>query len=147
VGCLPDDGRRKEDQGKSRDSVDNVKARSPSLVGPKTSVRFMNIVLYYFCFHCTLSTSNSCQRRRVSLWSLSVQALLDSTLTCTIFADLLREGHNHSAMMYMVLGASTLNMILSHPDDINTSGWSSEEMSKEIRHQFEGWDPWFICPP
>lgn len=47
-------------------------------------------------------------------------------------------------MMYMVLGASTLNMVLSHPDDIDTSGWPPEEMSNEIKRQFEGWDPWFV---
>jgi hypothetical protein len=47
-------------------------------------------------------------------------------------------------MMYMVLGASTLNMVLSHPDDIDTSGWAPEEMSNEIKRQFEGWDPWFV---
>jgi salicylate hydroxylase len=45
-------------------------------------------------------------------------------------------------MMYMVLGASTLNVVLSHPDDIDTSQWNSDMMSKEIKHQFEGWDPW-----
>lgn len=45
----------------------------------------------------------------------------------------------------MVLGASTLNMVLSHPDDIDTSEWSSERMIKEIKHQFEGWDSWFVC--
>jgi salicylate hydroxylase len=47
--------------------------------------------------------------------------------------------------MYMVLGASTLNMVLSHPDDIDTSGWDPEEMSNEIKRQFEGWDPWFVA--
>lgn len=59
-----------------------------------------------------------------------------------IIADLCRVGHNHSAMMYMVLGASTLNVVLSHPDDIDTSQWNSETISEEIKHQFEGWDPW-----
>jgi salicylate hydroxylase len=66
-------------------------------------------------------------------------------LISLILADVPRLGHNHSAMMYMVLGASTLNMVLSHLDDTDTSGWSSEMMVKEIKHQFEGWDPWFVC--
>lgn len=44
-------------------------------------------------------------------------------------------------MMYMVLGASTLNMVLSHLDYTDTSVWTSEMIKNEIKHQSESWDP------
>jgi hypothetical protein len=52
-----------------------------------------------------------------------------------------RVGDKHSAMTYMVSGATALNVVLSHPDVINTTGWTSERMREEIESQFAGWDP------
>jgi|SRR5271170_4648843 len=51
-----------------------------------------------------------------------------------------RVGDKHSAMTYMVSGATALNMVLSHSDAIDTTGWTSERMREEIESQFAGWD-------
>ncbi len=50
-------------------------------------------------------------------------------------------GPAHSVMTYMVLGSSVLNVVLSHPDDIDTSGWSGDRIRQEIAKQFEDWNP------
>jgi salicylate hydroxylase len=41
----------------------------------------------------------------------------------------------------MVLGSTVLNIVLSHPDDIDTSGWSGDQIAQQITKQFEDWSP------
>jgi hypothetical protein len=143
LGCLPHAGRRREDQSEPRDSLDNIKARPTSLVGLQLPTRGLNFILRHIYFPFTL-VGNKPSPKNSGLYSQSicVRELLDSISSFSVIADLRRVGHDHSAMMYMVLGASTLNVVLSHPDDIDISQWNSEMMSKEIKRQFEGWDPW-----
>ena len=43
-------------------------------------------------------------------------------------------------MTYMIAGGERLNVVLSHPDDIDTGGWSTERLMAEIKNQFTGWD-------
>lgn len=50
-------------------------------------------------------------------------------------------GDSCSAMTYMVKGSEILNIVLSHPDDTETSGWSPEQYQAEIRRLFKGFDP------
>jgi hypothetical protein len=50
-------------------------------------------------------------------------------------------GPAHSVMTYVVLGSSVLNIVLSHPDDIDNSGWNGDRIRQEIAKQFEDWNP------
>lgn len=44
-------------------------------------------------------------------------------------------------MTYMVRGSGKLNLVLSHPDDIDTSTWTREEYLLELQRYFADIDP------
>jgi salicylate hydroxylase len=50
-------------------------------------------------------------------------------------------GENCSAMTYMVKNSEILNIVLSHPDDVDTSEWAPEQYQAEIRRIFKGFNP------
>jgi len=50
-------------------------------------------------------------------------------------------GDRHLVMTYMVKGAEWLNIVLSHPDDIDTSNWTPEQYHAELQKLFGDWDP------
>ncbi|KIX03918.1 uncharacterized protein Z518_07471 [Rhinocladiella mackenziei CBS 650.93] len=62
-------------------------------------------------------------------------------------SELVAQHNNHlwigercSAMIYMIHNATVLNMVMSHPDDVDTTHWSSERYMEEIKSLFQGWD-------
>ncbi|KAJ5218109.1 monooxygenase [Penicillium cinerascens] len=50
-------------------------------------------------------------------------------------------GNHCSAMAYMICNGSRLNLVLSHPDERDTSNMSQEELTQEMLSYFYGWDP------
>ena len=52
-----------------------------------------------------------------------------------------RVGDSKSAMTYMVYESKMLNMVLSHPDDIDTTDWTQDQYLKEIRQSWSDCDP------
>lgn len=50
-------------------------------------------------------------------------------------------GERHLVMTYMVKGAEWLNIVLSHPDNVDTSDWTPKRFQLEIQIAFDGWDP------
>jgi salicylate hydroxylase len=44
-------------------------------------------------------------------------------------------------MTYMVKKSEILNIVLSHPDDVDTSEWTPEQYQAEIRRIFKGFNP------
>lgn len=51
------------------------------------------------------------------------------------------SGDQHCIVSYLVNNGSMLNMALSHPDDLDASGWTSEQCSAEIKRLYSGWNP------
>jgi salicylate hydroxylase len=49
-------------------------------------------------------------------------------------------GHNRSAMTYMIHSSTKLNMVLSHPDDVDTSTWTPAQYHSTVTSFFHGWD-------
>jgi salicylate hydroxylase len=50
-------------------------------------------------------------------------------------------GENCSVMTYMVKNSKILNIVLSHPDDVDTSEWTPEQYQAEIKRIFKGFNP------
>jgi len=50
-------------------------------------------------------------------------------------------GENKLVMTYLVKGASLLNIVLSHPDDVDTTEWSPERYDIEIREFYKEAEP------
>ncbi|KAF3009744.1 hypothetical protein E8E13_009346 [Curvularia kusanoi] len=48
---------------------------------------------------------------------------------------------NKSAMTYMIRDSGRLNLVLSHPDDKDTSSWAREEYIAELRQYYRNLDP------
>ncbi|KIX96462.1 uncharacterized protein Z520_07728 [Fonsecaea multimorphosa CBS 102226] len=62
-------------------------------------------------------------------------------------ADLVEKHNNHlwigkdcSAMTYMIYQSTKLNMVLSHRDDVDTTGWTPSQYHSTITSMFRGWD-------
>ncbi|TID18295.1 FAD/NAD(P)-binding domain-containing protein [Venturia nashicola] len=51
------------------------------------------------------------------------------------------SGDHHCVVSYLVNGGSMLNMAFSHPDDVDASGWTSEQCLAELRSIYSGWNP------
>jgi salicylate hydroxylase len=65
----------------------------------------------------------------------SLTAQLGSQHSCNCWV-----GENCSAMTYMVKNSEILNIVLSHPDDVDTSEWMPEQYQAEIRRIFKGFN-------
>ncbi|KAB2575665.1 FAD-dependent monooxygenase OpS4 [Lasiodiplodia theobromae] len=50
-------------------------------------------------------------------------------------------GEDRHCMTYCIAGGKTFNMVLSHPDSPDAAIWESDRVLKDMRAQFEGWDP------
>jgi salicylate hydroxylase len=50
-------------------------------------------------------------------------------------------GDGKLVMSYLVKNAEMLNLVLSHPDDVNTSEWTSEQYQAELKQLYSNWDP------
>ncbi len=52
-------------------------------------------------------------------------------------------GHKRHVMSYPINGGKTFNMVLSHPDESPMESWTTdpEEVLREMRSNYEGWDP------
>ncbi|KAJ5691804.1 hypothetical protein N7462_001227 [Penicillium macrosclerotiorum] len=52
-------------------------------------------------------------------------------------------GDNRHVMTYVIGAGKSFNMVLSHPDDSDGTGWNQteEETLANMRKEFEGWDP------
>ncbi|QDS75985.1 hypothetical protein FKW77_004279 [Venturia effusa] len=50
-------------------------------------------------------------------------------------------GDQHCFMSYLVKNSSVLNLVLSHPDDVDAAGWTSEQYAAEFKRLFSHWDP------
>lgn len=44
-------------------------------------------------------------------------------------------------MTYCIAGGKSFNMVLSHVDRTDPATWASRDAVKEMRVQFENWDP------
>jgi hypothetical protein len=55
-----------------------------------------------------------------------------------------RIGENHSAMTYMIYESTVLNMVMSHPDDVDTTAWTLERFKTEVKSLFHGWDSRYV---
>ena len=44
-------------------------------------------------------------------------------------------------MSYSISAGKSFNMVLSHPDDSDPTGWNQENALKDMRKHFQGWDP------
>lgn len=51
------------------------------------------------------------------------------------------SGDQHCVVSYLVNNGSMLNMAFSHPDDVDASGWTSEQCSAELKRLYSGWNP------
>lgn len=52
-----------------------------------------------------------------------------------------RADTNKSVMTYMIRDSGKLNLVLSHPDTIETSTWSREHYLTELQHYYSDMDP------
>ncbi|KAJ5577538.1 uncharacterized protein N7459_006502 [Penicillium hispanicum] len=52
-------------------------------------------------------------------------------------------GDNRHVMTYVIGAGKSFNMVLSHPDDSDVSGWNQDKDTNlaNMRKEFEGWDP------
>jgi salicylate hydroxylase len=50
-------------------------------------------------------------------------------------------GEKRLIMTYMIKNAQKLNLVLSHPDDVDTSDWTSERYQTELQELYGKWDP------
>ena len=50
-------------------------------------------------------------------------------------------GNQKLVMTYMVKNSRILNIVLSHPDNVNTTDWSSEKYKAELERLYGSWDP------
>lgn len=57
-----------------------------------------------------------------------------------------RLGDNRHVMTYTIGAGKSFNMVLSHPDDSDGSGWNQnkEETLENMRREFQGWDPVYV---
>lgn len=51
------------------------------------------------------------------------------------------SGDQHCVVSYLVKNGSMLNMAFSHPDDVDASGWTSEQCTAELKRLYSDWDP------
>ena len=51
------------------------------------------------------------------------------------------NGDSTSFMTYMIKNSQMLNIVLSHPDDVDTSEWTTEQYQNEITRLFGDWNP------
>jgi len=51
------------------------------------------------------------------------------------------NGDSKSFMTYMIKNSQKLNIVLSHPDDVDTSEWTPEQYQNEITRLFGDWNP------
>ncbi|KAH7357237.1 hypothetical protein BKA65DRAFT_580687 [Rhexocercosporidium sp. MPI-PUGE-AT-0058] len=51
------------------------------------------------------------------------------------------SGDDRSVMTYLVKNARMLNIVLSHPDDVDTTGWTSEQYKTQIGKTFKDISP------
>ncbi|KAH6721740.1 putative monooxygenase [Leptodontidium sp. 2 PMI_412] len=73
-----------------------------------------------------------------------VEALKANPLTAHLGQDYncnCWTGDDRSVMTYLVKNAQMLNIVLSHPDDVDTTGWTSEEYKTEISKTFKDVSP------
>jgi salicylate hydroxylase len=52
-----------------------------------------------------------------------------------------RADANKSVMTYMIHGSGKLNVVLSHPDDIDTSNWTRDQYFNELQRYYGDIDP------
>ncbi|KAF2628331.1 FAD/NAD(P)-binding domain-containing protein, partial [Macroventuria anomochaeta] len=52
---------------------------------------------------------------------------------------------NRSVMTYMIRDSGKLNLVLSHPDDVDTSTWTREQYLTEIQRFYGDMDPHVLC--
>ena len=50
-------------------------------------------------------------------------------------------GDSKVVMTYMIKNSQMLNIVLSHPDDVDTSEWGIEKYQTEVQRLYGGWDP------
>lgn len=55
-------------------------------------------------------------------------------------------GPSRSCMAYLVKDATMLNIVLSHPDDIDTSDFTLQEYINVVHDLFNDFEPWFVIP-
>ncbi|KAE9984213.1 hypothetical protein BLS_002806 [Venturia inaequalis] len=51
------------------------------------------------------------------------------------------SGDQHCVVSYLVNNGSMLNMAFSHPDDVDASGWTSDQCLAELKRIYSGWNP------
>lgn len=44
-------------------------------------------------------------------------------------------------MTYTIGAGKTFNLVLSHPDDTDPSGWDQSRALEDMKAEFRGWDP------
>lgn len=54
-------------------------------------------------------------------------------------------GDQQCVVTYLVNDATALNMAFSHPDNVDASGWTSEQCSAELKRLYSGWDPALVA--
>lgn len=47
-------------------------------------------------------------------------------------------------MTYMIYESTMLNMVMSHPDDVDTTAWTPEQFKTEVKSLFHGWDSRYV---
>lgn len=67
--------------------------------------------------------------------AVSCQSFQFSKLTTT------RADSNRSVMTYMIRDSGKLNLVLSHPDDKDSSSWTREQYLSELRSYYKDLDP------
>ena len=50
-------------------------------------------------------------------------------------------GENTLIMTYMIKNSQKFNMVLCHPDDVDTSDWTAENYRAELQRLYGSWDP------
>lgn len=50
-------------------------------------------------------------------------------------------GDRKLVMSYLVNNNEMLNLVLSHPDDVDTSKWTSEQCQAELKQLYSSWNP------
>lgn len=61
------------------------------------------------------------------------------------FAYKFRIGEDRHVMTYTIAGGETFNLVLSHVDRSNPTTWKQDNVIKDMRGYFDGWDPWFVA--
>jgi salicylate hydroxylase len=57
-----------------------------------------------------------------------------------------RIGDSRHVMTYTIGAGKAFNMVLSHPDTTDPSTWDPAKAVDDMKAEFEGWDPVYLCP-